>query len=203
MKEDLPVLLAIDPSVRNLGWCCVNLNKGTDLYDIESEVWDFGLVEMRSENKGVNETIIKFRWRKAYQVLLAALEAEGNEPTHFAAEWPNFFNDIRGRIAAQQGYTLGLASMVGYLAGQFNFRANNITLWTPFQWKGNMSKDVTKERFKLTFGKPAHRLARQLSDDVIDAIMIAKYWLTLYDRKKFRWQYEEKEVVSYAAQTRV
>ena len=38
-KADLPILLAIDPSVRNLGWCCVNLNNavGGDYYDLENE----------------------------------------------------------------------------------------------------------------------------------------------------------------------
>jgi hypothetical protein len=80
--------------------------------------------------------------------------------------------------------------MVGYIAGQFDFKADNIALWTPQQWKGSVPKYVTKNRFMQTFGTPGRKLAGILSDDIVDAIMIAKYWLSLYDREKFRWQHK-------------
>ena len=83
--------------------------------------------------------------------------------------------------------------MVGYIAGQFNFHPSTIALWTPMQWKGSVPKHVTINKFVKVFGKPAERLARILSDDVIDAIMIARYWLTLYDRQLFRWQRTERQ----------
>lgn len=193
--EELPILLAIDPSVRSLGWAIVNLNKAVDLeyYDLTTEgLWDYGLVQMES-TRGVDPSIIKHRWKQAYYQIRANLDLEDIEPTHFASEWPMFFNSTKGHIAAMQNYTVGLASMVGYLAGQFNFKAGHITLWTPLQWKGSVPKHVTRNRFVQCFGKPAEKLAGRLSDDVIDAIMIAKYWLSLYEREKFRWQHIEPQ----------
>jgi hypothetical protein len=79
--------------------------------------------------------------------------------------------------------------MVGYIAASFRFRASNITLWTPQQWKGSVPKNITKNRFVNYFGEPAEKLVRILSDDVVDAIMIARYWLQLYEGEKFRWQH--------------
>lgn len=201
MKDELPILLAIDPSVRNLGWAIVNLNKmhwsavddvSNNYYDLTIEgLWSYGLVQMES-TRGVDPSIIKHRWKQAFYEIKAYMDLEDIEPTHFASEWPTFFNSTKGYIAATQNFTVGLASMVGYLAGQFNFKADNMTLWTPMQWKGTVPKYVTRNRFIQTFGKPGEKQARILSDDIIDAIMIAKYWLTLYDRQKFRWQHVEQ-----------
>lgn len=193
MKEELPILLAIDPSVRSLGWAIVNLNKleDTNYYDLQVEgLWSYGLVQMQS-TKGIDPSIIKHRWKQAFYEIKAYMDLEGIEPTHFASEWPTFFNSTKGYLAATQNFTVGLASMVGYLAGQFNFKAHHITLWTPLQWKGSVPKHITRHRFIQVFGQPAEKLARILSDDIIDAIMIARYWLTLYDRQKFRWQHIE------------
>lgn len=181
-----PILLAIDPSVRSLGWATVNLNKanGNDYYDIGNvEMWNYGLITMESTNH------IQFRWKQAVVQLREAFELDGIMPTHYAAEWPMFFNSMKGRIAAQENYTVGLASMVGYIAAAFEFKVTYITLWTPAQWKGMASKSITRNQFVMYFGDSAKQLARTASNDVIDAIMIARYWLTLYDRKRFRWQH--------------
>lgn len=189
-----PVLLSIDPSVRSLGWTVVNLNHadGKDYLDLDNQLlWTFGLVQMESTRQ-VDPSILKWRWQEAFVNLKASFELDGNSPTHFASEWPMYFDSLKGRIAAQQNYTLGIASMVGYLAAAFEFNPAHIALWTPLQWKGNQPKSVTRNRFVLTFGEAGRKLARMLSDDVIDAIMIARFWLTLYDRKKFSFQHEDK-----------
>jgi hypothetical protein len=190
-EKELPVLLSIDPSVRNLGWCCVNMNRlwdEDDWYDLEDgRGWTYGLVQMES-TKGVRPDILKYRWMEAYLDLKTNLDIDDNEPTHFASEWPAFYNSEKGRIAASNNYTVGLASISSYIAGQFNFVPQNIALWTPMQWKFNAPKDVTKNRFVQRFGERGEKLARQVSDDVIDAIMIAVYWLSIYRKRQFRWQ---------------
>lgn len=202
-KKDLnlPVLLAIDPSVRSLGWAIVNLNRavGNDYYDLENqELWIYGLVTMESTRQ-IDPSLVKWRWEEAAAVINATFELEGIRPTHLASEWPTFFNSMEGRIAAQQNYTLGLASMVGYIAAAFEFRSEYIALWTPYQWKRNAPKNVTRNQMTIYFGDAGKTLARTASDDVIDAIMIARYWLTLYDRKKFRFQNQpEPEEVIHA-----
>lgn len=186
-----PILLSIDPSVRSMGWATVNLNnaQGNDWYDINNiDLWNYSLITMEPTKH------IQYRWEQAVQQLRETFEVDGVVPTHFAAEWPMFFNSMKGRIAAQENYTVGLASMVGYIAAAFEFDSRHITLWTPAQWKGMTSKAVTRNRFLMYFGEGARSLARTASDDVIDAIMIARYWLTIYDRKKFRWQHKIEEI---------
>jgi hypothetical protein len=183
--EELPVVLALDPSIKNLGWACINLNREGEYYDLEGGIWSYGLIHPKGRNN-------QHRWRDTYFQLKYMLDANGNWPTHFASEWPVFFNSPKGRIAAQENYTVDLAAIVGYVAGQFRFKAENITLWTPMQWKGSVPKYVTEAKFVRLFGSSAKRLVRTLSNDTIDAIMIAEYWLSIYARGKFGWQYKQE-----------
>jgi Holliday junction resolvasome RuvABC endonuclease subunit len=187
-EKDLPVLLALDPSVRSMGWATVNLNNAEgDHYDLENPlVWNYGLITMEPTKQ------VQYRWEQAKKQLEEALGLDELTPTHFASEWPTFFNSMKGRIAAQENYTVGLAGIVGYLAGVFKFKGEHIVLWTPQQWKGNTPKNVTRNQFVLYFGDYGKQLAKTASDDVIDAIMIARHWLTLYDRERFYWQKQSK-----------
>jgi len=193
MKE-LPILLSIDPSVRNLGWCLVDLNKVEDdnYYDLDSAAWSYGIIQMKSTHQ-IDPSILKYRWEEACRKLAQAIDVYESDPTYFASEWPTFFNSMKGKIAATQNYTIGLASMVGYIAAHFDFDSENIALWTPQQWKGSVPKYVTVEKFKVVFGRKAEKLSQMLTDDTIDAIMIARYWLQLYEAKKFRWQLIEEK----------
>ncbi|HXB10637.1 MAG TPA: hypothetical protein VNZ45_01520, partial [Bacteroidia bacterium] len=134
--EKLPVLLSIDPSVRDLGWAILDLNKGEgeDYYNLDSDVWSYGLVQMKARPISYKDPYyLQHRWREACATLKAACEIGHHQPTHLASEWPVYFNSTRGRIAVERNYTVDLGSMVGYIAGQFNFRANYMTLWTPQQ----------------------------------------------------------------------
>ena len=189
-KQELPILLAIDPSVRDLGWAMINLNKiGEEGYGniLDYSVWSYGIIEMKSTNQ-VDPKIVKYRWKEAYEKMVAAMDWR---PTHFASEWPTFFDSERGRIAAVNNYTVGIASMVGYLAAAFDFHPDDIRLYTPIEWKGMIGKEIVREKFIKLFGpegspqEPAiRRLDKQLSDDTIEAIMIARYWLDQYDQGK-------------------
>lgn len=194
-----PILLAIDPSIRSLGWAIVNLNRlgavvdSTSYYNLQADgLWSYGVVTMAS-TRGVDPSLIKHRWKQAFYEISAYMDLDGIIPTHFASEWPTYFNSTKGRLAATQNFTVGLASMVGYLAGQYNFKAHHMALWTPMQWKGTVPKYVTRKRFVQAFHPVsiAERKARTLSDDTIDAIMIARYWLMLYHKQKFRFQHIE------------
>jgi hypothetical protein len=174
------MLVAIDPSVNNLGWASYDVNLGQNLYDIDSGAWKFGLIHPKSGGRQE----MPYKWRDAFYKLKVALE--GGWPTHMAAEWPNFFSGYRGKIAAMRGHTLGLAGQVGYIAGRFGLRAEAVLLCSPQQWKGSVPKRVTQAKFLRLFGpeKAALHVVRNYSDDTIDAIMIAEYWLSLWNRGK-------------------
>lgn len=177
-----PIIVAIDPSMLNLGWAAYNCNLGENRYDIGSNAWRFGLIHPRARQKEC-----QYCWRDSFVKLKRGLEDW--RPTHFASEWPTFYASTKGKIAASCGYTIDLAGMVAYLAGRFGLPPDFITLWKPEQWKGSVPKHVTKAKFIRLFGggEDADYVARNYSDDVIDAIMIAEFWLTQYHREKFPW----------------
>jgi len=167
--------------MNNLGYACYNMNLGQSAYEIDSEAWRFGLIHPRARTREC-----QYKWRDAYVKLKEQLG--GWRVTHLAVEWPTFFDSTRGRIAAMKGYTIDLAGMTGYLAGRFGLPPDYITLWKPEQWKGSVPKHVTAQKFIRLFGPGADYVVRNYADDTVDAIMIAEFWLTLYNREKFIWQ---------------
>jgi hypothetical protein len=179
-QPPFPIVLAIDPSMNNLGWAAHNLNLGCNRYDIDSDAWRFGLIHPKART-----TDCQYKWRDAYTKLRSAV---GDwKPTHLASEWPSFYASTKGRIAAMKGYTIDLAGMTAYIAGRLGLPPDFITLWTAQQWKGSVPKHATQAKFLRLFGDGAGTILRNCSHDVIDAIMIAEYWLTLYHREKFTW----------------
>ena len=197
--NDKPILLSIDPSVRSLGWAVVDLNQVDEdnYYDL-NHGWYYGVVPMDAATEvgasKISVWFLKHRWNTAYRDIASELEMEGLEPNHFVAEWPTFFNTMKGRVAVSGDYLSGLASMIGYLVGRFDFDVRHVMLYTPMEWKGSVPKHVTRNRFIECFGKSAEREARKLTDDTIDAIMIARHWLRIYANGQHKWQKEEMEV---------
>ena len=185
-RDPFPIILGIDPSMNSLGWAAYNFNLGEDRYNIDSKAWRFGRICPASVNRKGNELSKQAKWQDAYFKLQKAL---GDwKPTHLACEYPTFFGNARGKIAAMKGYTLDLAGMVGYLSGRLRMSAEQMTLWTPERWKGTVPKTVTQAKFVRLYGKSANTIVRTCSDDVVDAIMICEFWLSLYFRGKFSWQ---------------
>jgi hypothetical protein len=177
MMVQFPVLLAIDPSVNNLGWACYDFSRG-EPYDISN--WSYGLIHPKGKH-------LQHKWKDAYLQLREHFRAV--KPTHYACEWPMYFGGEKGKIAAQEGYTINIAGMAAFIAGRFQIRGEFISLWTPVQWKGSVPKYVTERKFIRLFGEQARRIAKIESNDVIDAIMIAEFWIDLYLREKFSWQH--------------
>jgi hypothetical protein len=178
-----PILLAIDPSVNSLGFACYNMGAGGNQFDLDSGAWKYGTIHPVGK-------YVQHKWRDIYTKLIGRLE--GLTPTHYAAEWPTYFSGQKGMIAAQEGYTIDLAGVVGYLAGRIGFKVDWIALWTPQQWKGSVPKSVTEGKFVRLFGDSAKRaIKRGISGDAIDSIMIAEFWLALYNQGKMSWQHQK------------
>ena len=72
----------------------MDLNKavGNDWYDISNrELWDYGIVQMKS-TKQIDPSLVKYRWLEAYINIKTTIELDEKVPTHFASEWPTYFN---------------------------------------------------------------------------------------------------------------
>jgi hypothetical protein len=166
-----PILLSIDPSLCALGFALYDQSfeaRETDRYNIRSGAWRSGVVHPEGGSR------IE-KWRHAAETLCA--EAADRRVTHLVIEWPIFFGGMRGKIAASRGDTLEIAGLAGYIAGHYHLRADHVTLYTPLEWKGAVPKRVTLAKFERLFGCDPKTVAPHYTDDIIDAIMIAEFWL--------------------------
>jgi hypothetical protein len=86
-------------------------------------------------------------------------------------EYPNFQVSQRGKIAAEQGFTLDLAYLSGVVA---TFMPK--TRWlmpTPIQWKGTQPKHAIGVKFGVWTGEDH----TQVSDHCFEAAMMIKWYL--------------------------
>lgn len=162
-------ILALDPSVMNrCGWATAKLEwRDGDILTpaakrgpLITEEWDWGSWEISGMNFRVRCTDLK-----------DYIAREQADFDFLVCEWPMFYGNERGRIAAQQGYTINLAGIVMYIAGWFQVHHQRLTLYTAPDWKGTVKKAVTARRFLKLFG-----LTEQTADhDSIDAVMMLVY----------------------------
>jgi hypothetical protein len=171
-SEQTTTLLATDPSVRSLGYAVCRLPSRGDTANVyDRGLWLSGVIQPQGLD-------LQSKWVDAYEQLAACLRKADTWPTHLVAEWPQFFPSVKGRTAACQDYTIGLAGMAAGIVGWFRLPASRVTLWTPTQWKGSMPKAVTRKRVEMVFQSDL----RALGDDEIDALGLAVCWLKRYLR---------------------
>ena len=156
-------ILAIDPSVNNVG---------VAFYDTETEQLKTTCFHPK-RNKDTTVLAVA-------KQIVSHLHLNGNgrgQVDAIVIEQPNWQGSTKGLIAMQQGYTLDLAFLVGYLSSW---------LWcpltflpTPMQWKGTVPKAATKKRVERRFGE------LQVSEHEYDAIGMIM-WLLDSDKIKER-----------------
>lgn len=156
-------ILSLDPSVNHVGWALLNIEKGAD---VSEGSWDWGCWELDGFNFA----------QRCQDLRDNILETVGEEFDILALEWPTFYDSMKGKVAAKQGYTLNLAGISMYVAGWFRMDCSQVHLVTAPQWKGNTPKHVTAKRFFEAFGENYLKE----SEHAIDATML----LLAYGRKQ-------------------
>lgn len=159
-RKDMKVL-AIDPSVRNIGFAVCRV-RSTGIADR----WHIGHWELEGQNYLCRCADLVDRVRE----LLV-----GQRPSMLIIEWPTFQNSQRGHVAAVQGYTIDLAGIAMFLAGSLGMNHRQIIRYTPDQWKGSVSKDITRRRF-MAFAE-LDRCKVWLPDHTTDAAMMLKKYI--------------------------
>lgn len=152
----MPTILAIDPSVNDVGWC---------LRDSNNE-WEGGTISLPSE--------MSFHWRlkriKDSLRFIQNAQLRIKLPIEqLVYENPTFMGSSRGQIAAQKGYTINLGIVCGFIIGTFDISPHDIFGYTPMEWKGTVPKRATEAKFIRTFGKET---AERVSEHEIDATML-------------------------------
>jgi hypothetical protein len=128
------LILAIDPSINNVGLALYNTETGKLITRVLHPPklqrqyllsWICNQIQCVEFFKNINTLVI---------------------------EYPTFQNSAKGRIAAQKGYTLDLAYIAGYISAECKLKPSCIHLPTPQQWKGNLPKAAVGRRFQRRFG---------------------------------------------------
>jgi hypothetical protein len=163
-------ILAIDPSTTRLGWATLELPlQPAALYSLAAG-WKFGSWTMKGD------TLVQ-KMRSIFPLLKGGADRAF---AHLVIEMPTFFSTEKGRIAAREGYTINLGMTVGYIIG--NLQGIPVTLYTPGEWKGMVSKEITRKKFYRTFedadNADAYGNPMTYDHDTVDAIMLLHHWLS-------------------------
>lgn len=127
-------ILAIDPSVNNIGIA---------IYDTRTK-------KLQTYTLHPNSTSLIGKCIQA--MVYCRLRMDGQIIDRLVAEYPTFQGSTKGKIAAQRGYTLDLAFIVGYISASIGLLSKDIHLPTPMQWKGTMPKEAVGHRFQKVYG---------------------------------------------------
>lgn len=92
-------------------------------------------------------------------------------------EYPSFQSSTKGKIAAMQGYTFGLAWVAGYIMA--HMPETEWYLPTPIEWKGTQNKDAMAVKFTYWTGLPS----RFYSDHQYEAALMLKWYLDNHNKK--------------------
>lgn len=155
------LLLAIDPSVNNVGLA---------VYDTTTNKLKTRLLHPSRDFKGAAESqsMLHLSISVLRTILIEFLQ--GRKIDKLVIEYPNWQGSTKGLIAMQKGYTLDLAFLGGVLASGFNLACANVYTPTPLGWKGNAPKSATEHRVQKEFGM------LQISEHEYDAIGMIQ-WL--------------------------
>lgn len=155
------IIVAIDPSINTIG----------------SAIWIDGEIETRCIRtlQGGKAHLVK---TLPIYLLWITEKLKGERADCLVVEYPNFQASTRGKIAAQQGYTLDLAFVAGFVAQQIPARVTFFP--TPMKWKGQTPKDVVGRRFTEWTGVDYHTL----TDHEFEAVMMIHWALKQPDLRR-------------------
>lgn len=156
-------IIAIDPSVNDVGWAVCS-----GLYRDDDDVWKDEKSEWRWGVWNLTQHSYTFKLREVTEYIELFLGGM-NEDDILVGEWPAFFgNSMRGAVAAKRGYTIDLAGILCYIAGWFRLPWKSVHFITAAQWKGSLPKEITKMRFFKALGVEAYKV----DHNAVDACML-------------------------------
>src|SRR5262245_15814991 len=128
-----------------MGWATLKMPLDPECIHRLTAGWQYGSWTVRGDSLAVK--------LKSLDPLLRAC----GDICHLVIEQPTFFNSEAGRIAAREGTVIRLSIVVGYIVGRLPLNSEDTTLYTPAQWKGMVTKDITRKKFYRVFKDAAAR----------------------------------------------
>jgi hypothetical protein len=156
-------IVSIDPSINDVGWAVVDGLKRS-----KSGVWDNSKAKWTWGHWKIGGVSLTFKLREIVEWMI--IEFDGlEEGDWLVLEWPAFFGSAKGQVAAQQGHTINLAGVDGYIAGFFRLSPMDIHLVTANEWKGNLPKEITRKRLFHALGI---KQIYKVNHNAVDAVML-------------------------------
>lgn len=162
-------IVAIDPSINRVGHACIDgLTRDDDgIWDGSKAKWHYGYWD-------ISGTFLSHKFKEiADNIIITYDGINPDEGDHLVVEWPQYFDQARGQIAAQKGHTINLAAIDAYIAGFFQLPPSQWHPIFPSDWKGNLSKEVTRQRFFRALGQ---KKIYKVDHNAVDAIMMLRDW---------------------------
>lgn len=158
-------VLALDPSVNNVGWSTFTVPKRKDSRFTRLKAWKWGTWQPEGGS-------LEMRMMD----LCHTIDREIDGFDYLITERPAFYNNERGTIAARLNYTIDLGSINFFVAGWFHMDHRRHFSITATQWKGSVDKVITLRHFFRCFGEKH----KNLTDHAVDATMLLRFWLQSY-----------------------
>ena len=153
----MSTFLSLDPSTTRLGWATWS-GEG-DFFQLAGTGWNFGSFEPRRRG------VVGFLEIKEFLSRLTDV----NSIDVLVYEQPAYFEGSKGVIAYKQGFTINLGIVVGIVIGVIP-NLKELVGYTPQQWKGSVSKEITHARWRRAFADSAKY--PNINHDAVDAIML-------------------------------
>lgn len=158
-------IFSLDPSVNNCGWAVIEglVRDKNDVIRADNAKWRYGnwILSAHSFSAKLQE-IVEY-------VILEVNGLNEDEGDWIILEWPAYFGSSKGQVSAQLGHTLNLAGIDGYVAGYFRLPWQSIHFITANQWKGSVSKEITRMRFFRVMGV---KQIYKIDHNAVDAVMM-------------------------------
>jgi hypothetical protein len=163
-------LVGIDPSLRFLGWARAKVE------------WSKGKRKMCLTGSGLLIGDKKLEWvERACSIVQQLLEKNivRNEDT-VVLELPQRFFGRRGQRGLLAESVQKLYFLVGYMGGVFEFIGCNVVFTRPSEWKGQVSKEITKERVVRRIGgipSSVRQMSVRQASNIYDAIGLIIWYM--------------------------
>lgn len=164
-KNRKGTFMTVDPSINNLGMAIYS----------NSKLFEHALVHPDKESKSQGEHMLK-----TYS-LLQTLKALVNKylVEEIVLEVPEYWGEA-GYVARESGSIMKMMFLCGAVFCGFKDLGLSVECVTPRQWKGQLPKDVVRNRLAPTF-VPRYfdqQEWKKLDHNIMDAIAIGHFWVT-------------------------
>lgn len=172
-------LLAIDPSIKALGWAVFNHEPTTG----NDRLGEFCLDGSGVEKIGKSfedEELKSLKWLPRVDEMVERVSNSSKMmmgvSRQVIIEMPSVYSGGKGTVASNSGAIVKLGFLVASIRSRFHALATPVELTLVKVWKGNTPKEITQKRVAEMLGKSRKELMEVMDHNEVDAIGLGRWW---------------------------